>query len=250
MNIYLRNFKFFEEYVKDLNSQVDSFQKLFEMVYLDYPCRGITIKDPDFKNMSAVIVIGYSGSGKTTFINEFCKKNRFFESISMDDTYKEVLKSKSRTSDMEVITVFGKKLECSANSRSNIIIDGLWLNVFTRMALLKTLKELGYTTYIVDIADDNIMYERLKLRADDLTVAALVKRYFPNESKNVNFLKSNKFASTGYLFDKDIVGRMCNEWKINYADVINFYEKEKSRNEISIQRKVGLIAVQADYLII
>lgn len=249
MNIYLRNFKFFEEYVKDLNSQVDSCQKLFEMVYFDYPCRGITIKDPDFKNMSAVIIIGYSGSGKTTFINEFCKKNRFFESISMDDTYKEVLKSKSRASDMEVITVFGKKLECSANSRSNIIIDGLWLNVFTRMALLKTLKELGYTTYIVDIADDNIMYERLKLRADDLTVAALVKRYFPNESKNVNFLKSNKFASIGKDNLKAML-RMCNEWKINYADVINFYEKEKSRNEISIQRKVGLIAVQADYLII
>ena len=121
--------------------------------------------------------------------------------------------------------------------------------MFTRMALLKTLKELGYTTYIVDIADDNIMYERLKLRADDLTVAALVKRYFPNESKNVNFLKSNKFASIGKDNLKAML-RMCNEWKINYADVINFYEKEKSRNEISIQRKVGLIAVQADYLII
>ena len=60
-----------------------------------------------------------------------------------------------------------------------------------------------------------------------------VRRIYPNLSI---------WCFTGYLFDKDIVGRMCNEWKetkemLEYIDVIVDGKYEEDKKDMMLQFK-------------
>ena len=113
---------------------------------------------PRKENKNAIVLLGPSCSGKTTFGKEFVKQRPFFQFVSMDMCAIEEMEemteiermlmmygASSKSPDDMGNRRFGQMLE---NGHRNIIIDGGWTDVNSRGALLHTLEDLGYRTCI------------------------------------------------------------------------------------------------------
>ena len=90
----------------------------------------------------------------------------------MDQFTKELYyeKNESKASPLEIIKKFGEKLEeAYRNKKKDIYIDGLWLNLLTRMSLIQTLKSLGYDVTLVSLLDKDFVNNCLKNRIEDET---------------------------------------------------------------------------------
>lgn len=99
---------------------------------------------------NAIVLLGQSCTGKSTYAKEFLKTHPEFEFLSMDEcAAKELLGTcVIRCFDVNILhnslgfKEFGNRLE----NGKNLLIDGGWLHINSRSALLKTLRELGYAT--------------------------------------------------------------------------------------------------------
>lgn len=125
----------------------------------------LTIRE-DQKN--AIILVGPSCCGKTTYARRFVKEHKDFVLVSMDKCAAEDM---SGYSEFSLIAMafglqgkspddlgnrrFGRMLEAG---HKNIIIDGNWMHVNSRGALLKTLQELNYHTSIYVIVPEEGPY--------------------------------------------------------------------------------------------
>ena len=99
---------------------------------------------------NAIVLIGLSCTGKSTFAKEFIKTHTDFEYLSLDDcALREMEKTNMIVCFGDDITKntlgfreFGEKIATG----KNLIIDGGWVHINSRAALLKTLKQFGYNT--------------------------------------------------------------------------------------------------------
>ena len=105
----------------------------------------------DNRDKHAIIVLGFSGNGKTTYINNFIESNPEYSIVSMDRVAREVLDSKCNNPSAKIVENFGNALEEASNNKKNIIIDGNFLNMLTRLALIDTLSSYGYLIDMVDL---------------------------------------------------------------------------------------------------
>ena len=131
---------------------------------------------------NAVILVGPSCCGKSTYAREFIKRRPFFKLVSMDECAIDDLEN------MNVIDLFlmmngrdtaspddlgnrrfGRMLE---KGYRNIIIDGCWLHVNSRGALLRTLEDLGYHTclFICEI-DEEVHSDRIRRRSCEIVAS-------------------------------------------------------------------------------
>lgn len=97
---------------------------------------------------NAIVLVGASCTGKSTYAKNFIKTHPDFEYLSLDDC---ALKELNRTHlivcfDDNIMNntlgnrEFGERIE----KGQNLIIDGGWAYINSRSALLKTLKHYGY----------------------------------------------------------------------------------------------------------
>ena len=161
--------KYFFDFFRLSKIEFTSINDFFNKVKETVKQQNETIKNIDIIG-KATIVVGYSGNGKTTYINRNKDENSYV--ISMDQVTKELYqeKNESKATPLEIIKRFGEKLEeASRTKKKNIYIDGLWLNLLTRMSLIQTLKSLGYDVTLVSLLDKNLVSSCLKNRIIDET---------------------------------------------------------------------------------
>lgn len=136
----------------------------------------IKLYQPIEDSKNALILVGQTCVGKTTFANAFIKKHPDFTLVSMDRCVGTELKSMAQEeSDHDTAInvknvgnhTFGLELEAN---HQNIIVDGNWLHVNSRVALLKTLYELNYITCIflilpqTDLQKNNMSFWESNIR--------------------------------------------------------------------------------------
>lgn len=142
MSIYFNQFKKYLELTKkdysDYLEVADAVKKVMEPY-------------PEKPSKKAIVILGYSGNGKSTWINEFCNKNKNYLVVSMDTTVKELRNKKEPFSQGDIINEFGNSLERASLEGKNIVVDGNFLNLLTRSALTDTLKLLDYNINLVDL---------------------------------------------------------------------------------------------------
>lgn len=165
----------------------------------------------------ATIVVGYSGNGKTTYI----KKNKSENSsvISMDQVTRELYYEKKgeKVNPLEIINRFGKKLEEAAcTGKKELYIDGLWLNLLTRMSLIQSLKSLGYDVTLVSLLDNDFVNSCLKNRIADET-------------------KDLSKDSEEYRQKKDFI--------------LNFHNDEEKRNAVNEQMQKGMFKLGVNHYV-
>ena len=127
------------------------FAKLFKSRNNNTPIKRKSIDKINFNKKSAVVLVGVSCIGKTTFAKNFIAKHPSFELISYDMCYRETVKQNAfiPKSDAQYLAedLFNNKL--FEYQSKNIIIDRIVLNSEERAKLIHKLHELDYTVHVV-----------------------------------------------------------------------------------------------------
>ena len=143
---------------------------------------GKRVSEFEFDEKSAVVLLGMSCMGKTTFANDFIKTHKEFSLLSFDNFAINLIASQFYTNiDEKAIHQFGKALDESLKEGKKVIIDGQYVNVVSRSALFKTLFEAGYTIYVISFINmpNELVDQRIESRAIDNTVSDLLYK-MPN----------------------------------------------------------------------
>lgn len=174
--------------------------------------RNVMVEKCEEPKANAVILFGFSGNGKTTYIEDFIKYNPDYVVASMDEVVNELHKELNRKiTPREITKAFGEEVDVLCKAGKNIIFDGNFLNLLTRSALADTLKLYGYQVNVVDITD-NVM-EVLTNRIMDVAGKRIgVKIDSSNIQQYVNhpkFIEAQK--EIGNYYNKEVKTSNINE---------------------------------------
>lgn len=129
--------------------------------------------------LNAVVVLGYSGNGKTTAIKTFVLNHPEYKIISIDEICKMFINQSNKYPNIyELQSLFGKELEKSVINKQNIILDGNFLNILNRMALSDYLHSNGYNINSLNLTP--MISITLPLRIEDETTKILNKNFQGN----------------------------------------------------------------------
>lgn len=144
-NVYIKNYNKYVELLQRFpGGDYDEFSK--------YISEHVVPMMSDGTDKKAVVLFGFSGNGKSTWIKNFQKDNRDYLILSMDYVVKSATQVKGRPlSDEEIIRQFSSALDFVTSHERNVIIDGNFLNFVTRMILVDSLHTHGYDVSLVDI---------------------------------------------------------------------------------------------------
>ena len=174
--------------------------------------RNVMVEKCEEPKANAVILFGFSGNGKTTYIEDFIKYNPDYVVASMDEVVNKLYKELNRKiTPREITKAFGEEVDVLCKAGKNIIFDGNFLNLLTRSALADTLKLYGYQVNVVDITD-NVM-EVLTNRIMDVAGKRIgVKIDSSNIQQYVNhpkFIEAQK--EIGNYYNKEVKTSNINE---------------------------------------
>ena len=100
----------------------------------------------------AVVMHGFSGNGKTTWIKKFCSEHPEYIVLSMDTVVRKKQNELGRRIEgMEITEAFSEAFDEACASSKKIIVDGNFLNLFTRMSLVDSFHTNGYSVSLIDI---------------------------------------------------------------------------------------------------
>lgn len=118
----------------------------------------------------AVVMFGFSGNGKTTWINNFCHDNQDYIVLSMDSVVMDLgCKLGRKVNTVEILAAFSEKIDEVCPKYNNVIVDGNFLNLLTRMALVDSLHTYDFKVTLVDITPifDITIKKRIMSKASD-----------------------------------------------------------------------------------
>ena len=195
-------------YEKNLSVARSKFRQYFQKPlkpkeYADIFFNGkVGEKVPEFvfQEKSAVVLLGMSCMGKTTYANSFIKKYPEFTLCSFDNyAIKFIAAAIFTNTDEYAIHEFGKALDEYLSAGKKVIIDGQYVNVVSRSALFNTLQNAGYTIYVISFLNmpKEIIEERMASRAVDNTVSDLLYKmpdFNPDPGKKIYGLSIDDYA--------------------------------------------------------
>ena len=218
----------------------------------------ITEYRPNAKK-NAVVLVGPSCSGKTTFALNFVKEHPDFVLVSMDECAAKELETKTAK---EVFAIglgvngmskddlgnrrFGQMLEAG---HKNIIVDGNWMHINSRGALLRALDAEGYnTTLFMFYPTPQQQEKRIRHRLYDVIASERTGIRIVESLKGVDILK--KYADMlGVTVDK--AKRMI-EQEEDFAKKMDveiwMLTQELKNSNIQPQIDYGVLYLGADQL--
>lgn len=211
----------------------------------------------DFSNArsTAVILLGFSSCGKTTYAHEFASKYGY-EIVSYDIAIANVMKSyiDNRTpTTYEMMDhlgsyEFGNILEKAKRAKKNVVIDGLYVTPNARGALLKTLRQIGYKNIVcisfINIPDD-IVEQRIKSRS-----IALAMQEEADEINEFVSMAMHVVSGRHVNSDKPVEYWLQTEAYRNYYEELRKdYDEEPYRCSYFAQVEYGILERGFDYFI-
>ena len=113
-----------------------------------------------FTRMSAVVMVGVSGSGKTHFAREFVKTHPGFVLCSHDECYGKAMADLKIVNDdivdARMNEYLDKMLKTAKKNRQHVILDGLFISPVVRAAVINTLRTYGYQIHVVYITIETL----------------------------------------------------------------------------------------------
>lgn len=256
----------FEQYLKksyrkseELEGKTMSTEEVGEAFFPTKVAKLVQKYKPKKGNKNAIVLLGPSCCGKTTFGKEFVKQRPFFQFMSMDKCAIEEMENMteeemalmmmglgSKTSDDMGNRRFGQMLEKGHN---NIIIDGGWTDVNSRGALLHTLEDLEYNTCIFLFSQSEDVYDkRVRSRVCELIAAKYINMSAAEILRGVNVLylyakrKGIRVATA-----KDLI-MQSNEFKNSMERQYGMLANELQKSNYYSQIAMNIIMLGADEL--
>lgn len=210
MNEYYRQFLKYCEILQKASSNNYQYDEFLDAI------REVMI-DNNEKDKHAIVILGYSGNGKTTLISEYVKCHPEYKIVSMDSVARKVKSG----SFFDIVKSFGEELEACYRNSDNVIIDGNFLNILTRSSLLDTLKIYSYQVDLVDLTKH--INETIGNRIKDVACKRLglteEEYYQKKDDSSVILIKE---------------------------EIYNFFENEKKRNSFDIQNDYCVVTLGAN----
>lgn len=161
-----------------------------------------------YNGKTAIILMGLSGCGKSTFARAFKRNNPSFELCIFDEVElgimvryaKERMFLSEEVEDEMAIYEFGQLLEKCGRENKNIIVDGQFVYCNARGALLKTLRHYGY---------DNIVIFNFLTRSKEFIKACLSNRAI--EQAYMSLVQQHKSPEEFLLTGLRVLGRDSRE---------------------------------------
>lgn len=217
-------------YIKNYNKYVKLLEKFPGGDYDDFATYMSEHTIPlinDGSEKKAVVLFGFSGNGKSTWIKNFQKNNKDYLILSMDYIVKSATQIKERPlSEEEIIRQFSSALDFIVSQGHNVIVDGNFLNFVTRMILVDSLHTHGYDVSLVDITP--IIDVTLERRIMDVASRLIGSQVTP---ENVESYRNNPH----YLAAK--------------KSVMEYHEKEKNNACYDEQMLLGLTSFGVERVI-
>lgn len=183
----------------------------------------VKLERVDNPALNAVVVLGYSGNGKTTAINKFVLYHPEYKIISIDEICKSYINQNKKYPDIyELQSLFGKELEKSAINKENIILDGNFLNILNRMALSDYLHSNGYNINSLNltpmisitlplrieeetkkILNENFQGNRLFYDYANMLATKNIMSFYSIERKRASMIEQEIYNSLNFGIDKE-----------------------------------------------
>lgn len=214
-NVYLRNMKQSFLWLKELKEESlhlkgKAFPKIaWEKMFGTKRGNIVSEKELNLYNgKTAIILMGLSGCGKSTFARAFKRDNPSFELCIFDEVELGIMAHcanermflSEEVADEMAIYAFGQLLEECGKANKNIVVDGQFVYCNARGALLKTLRYYGY---------DNIIIFNFLTRSNEFVKACLSNRAIEQAYMSLvqQYKQPEEFLRTGLR----ILGRDCRE---------------------------------------
>ena len=208
---------------------------------------------------AAVVVVGVSGIGKSTYIEKFVKNYSGFEAISYDEACyqkEDEIKNGIQNTESRLVEIIEEQI-LSARDR-NIIVDAMCINPASRAALLRFLADLGYEIHLIYFSQAYTEANIKKCIVNRAIELALYQDYLVTHNvskmsireimairKNIlEICASERGVSVEEL---KIQTANLNVTKSNIAFLTKMYNEELEENKISWQEKRELFMLGADY---
>ena len=216
-----------------MNQYEKEFQKFCEIAGRDTSyeeaveeVKNVLVSKSDFGGQEAIVVLGYSGNGKTSWIRQFRRDNPGYEVISFDEIVGRLTAEYGVNFDSGLlIRKIGEEIDRLSEDNCNIIFDGRFLNIFTRAALTQTLHSYDYFVSMVDLTDyvDQILPKRISdCWEKDLG--------YKVTSRNLADVIKDPRA------------------KKRYEEIMNYYKFEKESSLFPLQKKMGVAFLGSDFV--
>lgn len=233
-----------------------SGRELIDNFFPDKIANPVMKYTPDAKK-NAVVMVGPYCSGKTTFARKFVKEHPQFVYVSLDECAAEDIENMDPVETFKMKYGMGEKTEDDLGNRrfglkleaghTNIIVDGNWMHINSRGALLRTLEELGYKTTIFLINPNPLWHQQLlRHRTNDVIAAKRTDTDFTEILKGTNvlekFAKSQEISVESAPFvleqDEDYLEEL--DWQRHIL------EQEQSDANVAVQKEYGIMYIGAD----
>ena len=199
---------------------------------------------------NAIIMVGPSCTGKSTYARNFIKKHPDFEYLSMDDCALEELKRTNIIfcfgNDIRANTLGNKEFGERIEKGRNLIIDGGWLHINSRSALLKTLKHYGYN--VCACVFNKITYEEHVRNIEARVMGHLAYEMLKNKQEFCDkdwvavYQEENKISREKAI---EII-RRSPDYQKKIVQEINILVDEKNESGYLMQVESGLIVAGFD----
>lgn len=145
MTIYERIFQKYKNLIETYEGDYDGLAEKAASLL-------IRIENPEKSRPKAIIMLGYSGNGKSTWLRNWIRNHPEYGIISMDQIETGLYYSKKRKpTDEEILQEVGEQIHEYGLEEKPMIFDGLFLNLLTRYIIIDTLRVYGYEISIVDL---------------------------------------------------------------------------------------------------
>lgn len=180
LTLYERNFNIATNNLLKLGGKPIEIRDVINIFFDGIKKETVILKDyePVEGRKNAIVLIGQSCTGKSTYAKKFVCEHPEFEYVSMDEC---AIREAETANVIHCYSYnildndlgnreFGKMLE----KGKNIIIDGCWLHLNSRSALLKTLRQLNYVTcacifqYSDELHQSMIVYRAMQNAAREI----------------------------------------------------------------------------------
>lgn len=212
-----------------------------------------------FSKKSAVVVIGVSCIGKSTYAKNFIKTCPDFAFISYDECgYQKAdeVKAGKKTSDSRIVEILEERM--LKNKDKNLFVDSHCINPASRAALMRFLKDLGYEIFVVyfskEYTEANIG-KCLLNRAIELTLYQDFLKSTDTSRMSVNEIMDIREDIVAYTAKKkktteeNVILEASTRQEIlsNLVGLKLFYEDEVEKNRMWWQEKREMFLLGADY---
>lgn len=237
---------------------LEEWAKLYDFNHIATPLEKTSLSQ-FFTSKTAIVVLGFSCSGKTTIATNLKKNYPTADLICFDFLGLEIVKEnfgKAYCSadyiDQQMSYLLGEKISSAAKKHTPLIIEGQYVYANVRGAVFNTLRYYGYENIIIVSTlkiNNSIIEKMLANRITDTLYIENIQKKYGNEAyinKQIEYYAKD-ISALKFNHKKLEEWRKLPEYKYNEKLLLTQIQTEVLETMYTVQVSLNLLPLGADY---